>query len=102
MLIEVIGLRHVDRGRLRAYADILVGDLIVRDFVILDGPGHEPFVGVPRKSWTEDGQRFFTPIIEFRNGLRDQVRKAILLKWSAEGTHGKQPRHPAGGIGTPA
>ena len=113
MLIEVIGLRHVARGRLRAFADVLVGDLILRDFVILDGPDRRAFVGVPRKAWVNNGQRYFTPIVDFRNGLRNKVEEAILLRWSAEldqklrapskeRAYETEPRHPTGWIGTPA
>lgn len=85
--IEVVGIRHINRGRLKAYIDVRFGDLIVREFALIDGPGQQPFIGVPRKSWVEDGQRYYVPIVEFRNGLREQVRDLILGRWAEEGKH---------------
>jgi len=82
--IEVIGIRRVDRGRLRAFADVQLGDLILRDFVILDGPSKRAFVAVPRRMWVNGGQRYFAPLIDFRNGMRNKVETAILLRWNQE------------------
>ena len=93
MVIDVIGIRRIDRGRLRAYADVKFGDgVIVRDFPIISGEGQRPFVGVPRRTWTEDGQKFHVPLVELVNGLREQVRDAVLARWADEEKHA-QRRH---------
>lgn len=85
MRVEVVGFRRVDRGRLRAYADVKFGDgVIVRDFPIIAGEGQRPFVGVPRRTWTENGQKYHTPLVEFVNGLREQVKDAVLARLAEE------------------
>jgi DNA-binding cell septation regulator SpoVG len=88
--VNVVGIRRVYRGRLLAYADVKFGDgVIVRDFPIITGEGQRPFIGVPRRSWTEDGQKFHVPLVEFVNGLREQVRDAVLARWAEEEKHGQ-------------
>jgi len=85
VIVEVVGFRVVNRGRLRAYADVKFGDgLVVRDFAVICGENQRPHIGPPRRSWNDNGSVYHTPVVSFVNGLREQVKQAILARIAEE------------------
>ena len=97
MNIRVEEIRRLERGSLRGFATVIVGDFIrISHIKIIQPEGKEPFIQMPERSFqTNNGERKFT--IELPDDLTREVEKAVLWFWSkqchmstAEGEHGAQ------------
>lgn len=80
--IEVIEIRPVKSGSLRAFAYVRIGDLFIKSFKIVQKPGHAPFVTPPQ---IKSGDSYF-PLLSFAsNELKHKVSKTILVAWCKAG-----------------
>lgn len=81
-LIEVIAIRPVPNGNLRAFVSVRVGDITIHDCRIVQQPGQRPWVSLPQQEYTtRDGERKFSTVIELTEPLRREVSRAVLAAW---------------------
>ena len=83
MKVRVVGITRVDRGNLKALADIDFGNgLTAKGFRIVQQGRQPPWVSLPVRAWTEQGgERMFSPLVEMVPALKQQVIRAILDEW---------------------
>ncbi len=92
--IKVLGVRFVNDGRrLRAFVDVQYGELLIRDFRIIQREKRLE-VSVPMTTWRNPGNREikFKPIITFPSDQRQLIEAAILdaYRRELENQNGKQ------------
>lgn len=82
--IHVLNLHLQNNGKnLKAFADINIDGLIVRDFRVLQSPGQKAYVVSPQVSWrSPGGQIRYKTLIVMPNGTRWQVESSILSAYS--------------------
>jgi hypothetical protein len=89
LAVTVLAVRPVSRGNLHGFADIRVGELTIRDLRIIQQPNQRPWVSPPQKEWlTPDGQRHYTPLLEFGPALKVTIEAAVLQARREAKTHG--------------
>lgn len=80
-----IELRLMNRGNLKAFADITfpsaLGEITVRGFRVVQKEGQEPWVAFPSSSYTKDGKIVNNPILEVSRGLKQKVTVAVLTRY---------------------
>lgn len=77
---------------LKAFVDLSLNELIIRDFRIIQQPGHKAYVTSPQTSWRNpQGKPNFKTLISMPDELKWQVEIAILAQYQKvkEHTHGK-------------
>lgn len=80
--IEVLELRAVQRGNLKALASVRLGDIVIHDFRVVQQPGQRAWVGEPAASWeTETGGRAYRLVVELPKPLRKEIERAVLDAW---------------------
>jgi hypothetical protein len=84
--IQVIDLRFLSSNRpLKAFADIQVGDWIVREWRIIKVNGKRPLIAPPQTSWKgTDGQIQYKTIITLPDELKAMVDLTILKRFMGE------------------
>jgi len=83
-MIKVLSISQVEgRGALRAYVDIQVGDLVVKDCRIIKENEKAPWFSLPVITWkTEQGTYRYRAIIEIKDqNLKNEVSRAALQAW---------------------
>ncbi len=92
--IEVIELRQVRNGNLKAFADIQLGQTIIRDFRVVHQSGQRPWVGPPQVAWKDpSGELKYKAIITFPKELKELVDSMILARYQREmGVMGNEQR----------
>ena len=94
--LEILDIRLMPTGKpLRAFVDIRLGDLVIRDFRVLKEDGKRPYVKVPFVTYkTQTGQLKFKPIVVLPDEVRGEVDLAILNAYQREMelSDGKQKR----------
>jgi len=83
MSVEILNLRPVqNRGNLKAFADIKIGEILIRSFRVVQQPGRRPWVSPPVESWEgDDGQRHYKRLVVLPEDLGEEVSRAILAAW---------------------
>jgi DNA-binding cell septation regulator SpoVG len=81
--IQVIAIRFIDKGAVRAIADVGLGSsLTIREFKVIQQSGQRAWVSPPSREWKgTDGKRHFTPLVELLGSLRKRVEQAVLEAW---------------------
>lgn len=84
--IHVLELRLVHGNRsLKAFADVQVGDWIIREWRVVKENGKRPMIAPPQTSWKgPDGQIQYKTIITLPDELKGQIDFAILKLFTAE------------------
>jgi len=78
MSIEVLGLEHINYGRIKALATIQIkGFGKVAGLKVIDGE-HSLYVRPPNQSYTENGMRRWSNIISFERELWNEIQNKIL------------------------
>jgi DNA-binding cell septation regulator SpoVG len=88
--IGVIASRHINKGTIRAIADIGLGaSLTLKEFKVIQQLGQRAWASPPSREWQgTDGKRRFTSLVELTGFLKSQVEQAILEAWErSEGGH---------------
>ena len=94
MEIEILDIRLVESsGRsLKAFADVKLGDVTIRDFRIVKEDGRRPHVKVPFSTYKDQGGRIkFRPIVILPEEVRGEIDLAILnaYQWEKEKNNGR-------------
>ena len=78
MSIEVLGLEHINYGRIKALATIQIkGFGKVAGLKVIDGE-HSLYVRPPNQSYTENGMRRWSNIISFERELWNEIQDKVL------------------------
>jgi stage V sporulation protein G len=82
MQIEVIDIRKiVSNNNVKAYADVKIGGLIIKGFVVMNGK-NGVFVSMPRKAG-KDG-RWFDILKPLDSGLKKDIEDRVLEAYDRE------------------
>ena len=92
--IEILDLRVIESGKsLKAFADVRLGDIVIRDFRIVKENGKRPHVKVPFSTYKDqEGRIKFRPILILPDKLRGEIDLAILnaySHWEKEQSNGR-------------
>ena len=83
MNLKVLQIRHSkNNSPLKAFADVLVSDIEIRDFRIIQHPGDKAYVAVPQTSWRGQGGKIqYKTLITMSDELKWQIESAILAEY---------------------
>lgn len=87
MTIDVIEIRLLNVNRsLKAFADVKLGDIIIRDFRIIKQDGQKVFVSPPQVSWKdpETGEIKFKGILTIPPEQKQRIDLEILSAFQKE------------------
>ena len=86
MKIQVTELRLLSGDRaLKAFADIQLDDMVIREFRVIKENGKRPWVVSPQVSWKgQDGQIKYKTVITLPDEVKGQVDLAILKRFTEE------------------
>jgi len=81
-----LDLRVIESGKsLKAFADVRIGNILIRDFRIVKEDGKRPHVKAPFSTYKDQtGQIKFRPIIDLPDEVRGEVDLAILNAYRRE------------------
>ena len=84
--IEILALRVIESDKsLKAFADVRLGNIVIRDFRIVKEDGKRPYVKVPFSTYKDKkGQIKFRPIVVLPDEVRGEVDLAILNAYQRE------------------
>lgn len=83
MDIQIIEIKPINQGNLRAFVKIRLGDITLNDFRIVQQAGQRAWVSVPQATWTDQGGKLhYKPIIELPANVKGQISRVILQRWS--------------------
>ena len=84
--VKVVEIRKPRKpGPLRAFVDVRLGNLLVRDFRVIQDNGGRPYVKLPFCTYkNESGELCFRQIIDLPDEVRGQVDTAILSAFYRE------------------
>jgi DNA-binding cell septation regulator SpoVG len=85
--IKIIEFRLLNTDKpLRAFADIQIGDWIIREWRIIKENGKRPWVAPPQLSWkeSESGQIKYKTIITLPDELKGEIDRIILNHFTRE------------------
>lgn len=78
-------LRRVDRGAIKAFADVTlktaIGDFTLLGFRVVEQPGKEAWVGFPQASYVKDGQTVNKPVLDVTRSQEDLIKNAVLAQY---------------------
>ena len=83
--IEVLEIKAMQRGNLRAFATVRIGDnLTILNFRVIQQPGQRAFVHPPQIEYIDGfGNRKYFPVVKLSPQLKEDVQAAILRKWES-------------------
>lgn len=82
--IEVVGLKTLPSGNLKAFASIKIGPLTLHDFRIVQQPGQRAYVSVPQRSYQDTTSKTkYSPACEMPPEWKDAITSAVLQAWQA-------------------
>ena len=94
--VRVIEIRPTRKsGPLRAFVDVKVGDLLVRDFRVMQDYAGRPYVRAPFNTYKNaTGELCFRQIVDLPDEVRGRVDTAILSAFyrEKEQHYGHQPK----------
>lgn len=80
--VEVIALKPMHTGNLRAFVSVKIGSVVIHDFRIVKQENQVAYVQPPQRTFIEDGKvKFSGPLVEFPVDVLDRIKETILLKW---------------------
>jgi DNA-binding cell septation regulator SpoVG len=84
--VEILDIRLIRSNKpLKAFADVKLGGITIRDFRIMKEDGKPPYVKVPFSTYKgPNGQLMFRPIIILPDEVRGEVDLAILNAYRRE------------------
>jgi len=86
MKVQVVELRLLSGDKpLRAFADIQLGEILIREFRVIKENGKRLWVVSPQVSWKDqDGQIRYKTIVTLPDEVKGQVDLAILKVFTEE------------------
>lgn len=89
----LVEMRIIDRGKLKAFADVTfpcpLGELTVRSFRVIQEEGKVPWIGFPTISYEKNGKQINKNIFEVPRALKSQLVEAILTEFDRQSPNGK-------------
>ena len=84
--VKVMQIRPLSDGRpLKAFADVQLGDVVIRDFRVMKENGIRLYVKAPFSTYKDQtGQLRFRPIIVLPDEVRGEIDLAILNAYQGE------------------
>jgi hypothetical protein len=80
--ISVEKIVRMDKGNLKAFAIVNVGGITIHDVRVIQQPGQDAWISGPQREWTDrDGNRKFSPIVQFDEDLKKQIQVVVLNEW---------------------
>jgi DNA-binding cell septation regulator SpoVG len=84
-LIEVVAIRRVETGKILAFADVKIRDLVARDFRLMKEHDRRPYVKVPFSTYKDStGRLNFRPILILPDEVKGEIDLAILNAYRRE------------------
>ena len=77
-MIEVVHIKRVNAGSLRAFVAVNIHEVIIKDFRVVQQEGQAPWVSVPQVEYTRNGERRFKPLIQLPVDLKKEVSQLVL------------------------
>lgn len=89
--IELVRLRiTTGDGRVKAFADIRIGDLQINGWRVLKEPGQKAIVTWPMATWKDrEGHPRYSALISSTRELKGRIDVAILSAWEKEQINGQ-------------
>ena len=85
MDIEILDIRPVIRGNLRAFADVQVGAFELHGLRIIQQPNQRPFIHFPMVEYEQGGQRLYAPVIRLHDAkLEKDIKAKVLAAWQSQ------------------
>ena len=83
MDLRILDIRLQDNGKpFKALVDIKLGELIIRDFRVIQQDGHKAYVTMPQSSWRGPGGRIqYKTLIVMSDELKWKIDSAILAEY---------------------
>jgi DNA-binding cell septation regulator SpoVG len=81
--IWVSGFRPLDKGSLKAFADVTIGEITIKGFRVVhkDLVNSGPWVGFPQIRFEKDGKPTFRDVIEASRQVRREISEKILEEY---------------------
>jgi len=88
MNIRVEEIRKLERGSLRGFATVTVGDIRISHIKIIQPEGKEPSIQMPQRSYQmNEGGRRYSNVVDLPDDLIREVEKVVLWFWKKEPAH---------------
>ena len=86
MNVQVLEMRLLQGDRaLKAFADIQLGDIVIREFRVIKENGKRPWIVSPQISWKDPGGQIkYKTIITLPDELKGEIDRIILNRFSEE------------------
>ncbi len=85
--IEVVEIKKVDGGRLRAYVTVKVDDWLIHDWRIVQKPGEAAWVSCPETTWRgSNGKIYYRQLLTIPAEMMQRITLKILARWEEEKT----------------
>lgn len=78
MDIKVNKVTPMTKGNLRAFVEVQVGEIIIRDCRVVQQPGQNPWVSMPARSYEKDGKTQWISLVEMPRELKAKVEQVVL------------------------
>lgn len=80
--IEVVALRPMDRGNLKAFVSVRLGGVTIHDCRIVQQSGQRAWVSMPQREYADaEGQKKYSAVVELSDALKKVVADLILHTW---------------------
>ena len=77
--IEVLEIKSIENGNLRAFVKLKIGDIVFHDFRIIKQPNQRAWVSAPVSTWVDEtGLKHYKTIVEFPQELKREISEAVL------------------------
>lgn len=86
--IEVLKIKPIAKGSLRAFVSVKLGGVTVHDCRIVQQDGQNAWVSMPTREYQgQDGKKKYAPIVELSDTLKAEVNRVVLLAWEKNTSH---------------
>ena len=83
--IEVVAMKAVNKGALRAMVSVRLGGAILHDFKVIKQEGQAAWVAEPSQEYTDkQGAKKYRRTIELNESLKERVTAVVLDAWEKE------------------
>lgn len=86
MKVEILDMRLLEGDKpLRGFADVQIGDIVIREFRVIKENGKRAWVAAPQISWKgSDGHIQYKTIVTLRDEVKGRVDQVVLNRFTEE------------------
>jgi DNA-binding cell septation regulator SpoVG len=86
MDVEVVKLKIINKGKLKAFVSIKAGAVTIHDLLVVQQPAQAAWVSMPQKEVQINGERRFFPIVEIEkeSPFLRRVEQVVVTAWQKE------------------